>query len=368
MAAPSPPKRTEIVPFRAEHLDVVARFSAQVWQRPRSAAFLRWRYLEHPHHHAYLALRDGQCLAMVDAFRRPYRVGERSVVVSDSFDWYCLPELRRSGLGVRVLQRMMQDPEPVIVTGGSADTRDLLPRMRFQIPATRDALRAGARRRDRGRCARPPHPPAACARAPRLHAARPLLAPRVRGAPPGARVETPASLPEEALALDPRPGGRGSAPLWTPAYLAWLAAGSPASGRYVPLVFRIGEALAGWALLRVHEAPGRNAALARPARARARRGPLHVDGVGGRGARGPLRAPVCSPPAPRVLTSRAGSARTASGRSAAPRSTTGPATVRRSRRPSCSARTGATRRSSRIPRSAGTTDRRGHPAKRWNEG
>ena len=90
---------------------------------------------------------------------------------------------------------------------------------------------------------------------------RPLLAPRVRGAPPGARVETPATLPEDALALDPRPGGRGSAPLWTPAYLAWLAAGSPALGRYVPLVFRVGEALAGWALLRVHEAPGRNAAL-----------------------------------------------------------------------------------------------------------
>ena len=67
---------------------------------------------------------------MVSAFRRPYR-GRRQLDVSDSFDWFCLPELRRAGLGVRVIQRMMQDPEPVIVTGGTDDTRDLLPRMRF---------------------------------------------------------------------------------------------------------------------------------------------------------------------------------------------------------------------------------------------
>ena len=90
MAASSPTTRSEIVAFRPEHLDVVARFSERVWPRPRSRAFLRWRYLEHPDHHAYLALRGDECLAMVSAFRRAYRVGERSVRVSDSFDWFCL--------------------------------------------------------------------------------------------------------------------------------------------------------------------------------------------------------------------------------------------------------------------------------------
>src|SRR5688572_22850769 len=257
VAAPSQTTRTEIVPFRPDLLDVVARFSAEVWQRPRSPGFLRWRYLEHPHHHAVLALRGGHCLAMVSSFRRPYRIGERTVLVSDSFDWYCLPELRRAGLGVRVLQRLMQDPEPVIVTGGSADTRELLPRMRFQIPAIvqRYGLMLGAERAADALARRTRLPRAVGRLAFAL--SRPLLAPRVRGAPENARVEEPARLGEEALAIDPRAGRRGTAPVWTPEYLAWLAAGSPAFGRYLPLCFRVGDALVGWALLRIHESAGR---------------------------------------------------------------------------------------------------------------
>ena len=262
MAAPSSSKRTEIVPFRPELLDAVARFSEQVWRRPRSTAFLRWRYLDHPDHHAYLALREGRCLAMLDAFRRPYRVGDRSLLVSDCFDWYCLPELRRAGLGVRVLQRMMEDAEPVVVTGGTADTRNLLPRMGFQIPATVTGfgLMLGAESAADA-IARRSRLPRAIGRL-AFAMSRPLLAPRVRDAPPRARVETPATLPAEALALDPRPDGRGSAPLWTTAYLAWLAAGEPALGRFIPIVFSVAEALAGWALLRIFESPtGRGAAL-----------------------------------------------------------------------------------------------------------
>lgn len=262
MVTSSPATRTEIVSFRPDHLDVVARFSEQVWSRPRSLVYLRWRYLEHPDHHAYLALRAGQCLAMVSAFRRPYWVGASTVRISDSFDWFCLPELRRSGLGVRVLQRMMQDPEPVTVTGGTADTRDLLPRMRFQIPArvSRFGLLLGGERAADAlaRRVRLPLPLGRLAWA----LARPLFVPRVRGRPPNASVETPAVLDAEVLAIDPRPGGRGTAPVWTPAYLAWLAAGSPAFGRYLPLRFRIGEAVVGWALLRSYGGPvGIDAAL-----------------------------------------------------------------------------------------------------------
>src|SRR5262245_3241981 len=238
MSAGSTAMRTEIVAFRLEHLELVARFSAQVWPRPRSEAYLRWRDRAHPHHHAYLALRGGECLAMVSAFRRPYRMGEREVTVSDSFDWFSLPELRRAGLGVRVMQRMMQDPEPVIVTGGSDDTRDLLPRMRFAIPATvqRYGLLLGAERAADALARRAPIPRALGRVAFTL--ARPLLAPRVLAAPPGGRVETPAALDAETLALAPRPGGRGSAPVWTPEYAAWLAAAS-GMGRYLPLRFRI---------------------------------------------------------------------------------------------------------------------------------
>jgi hypothetical protein len=72
---------------------------------------------------------------MMTAFVRPYASGAREIVVADAFDWYCLPELRNSGLGVRIMQRAMKDPEPVIVTGGTPDTRAFLPRMGFQTPA-----------------------------------------------------------------------------------------------------------------------------------------------------------------------------------------------------------------------------------------
>jgi hypothetical protein len=262
VAAPSPTPRTEIVAFRAEHLDLVARFSERVWQRPRSDAFLRWRYLEHPDHRAYLALREGECIAMVGAFRRPYRVGERTILVADSFDWYSLPDLRGSGLGVRLLQRLMKDPEPVIVTGGTADTRNLLPRMRYQIPAS--VLRFGALLGGERAAAliagrtRLPRPLARLA----FLLSQPLLAPRVRAAPSGGSVSVPAKLGEEALAIDPRPGARGTVPIWTPEYLAWLASASPAMGRYVPLEFRAGGSVVGWALLRTYDsANGRDAAL-----------------------------------------------------------------------------------------------------------
>jgi hypothetical protein len=262
VVATSPTPRTELVAFRSEHLDLIARFSERVWQRPRSAAFLRWRYLEHPDHRAYVALREGECIAMVGAFRRPYRVGERSILVSDSFDWYSLPDLRGSGLGVRLLQRLMKDPEPVIVTGGTADTRNLLPRMRYQIPDSvlhfgtlLGVERATALIAGRTRLPRP------LARLAFL-LSRPLLAPRVRAMPQGGSVAVVTKLGEEALAIDPRPGGRGTVPIWTPGYLAWLSSASPKMGRYVPFEFRVGGSLVGWALLRIYDsAGGRDAAL-----------------------------------------------------------------------------------------------------------
>ncbi len=262
VVAPSPTPRTEIVAFRPEHIELVARFSEKVWRRPRSAAFLRWRYLEHPDHRAYLALREGECIAMVGAFRRPYRVGERTILVADSFDWYSLPDLRGSGLGVRLLQRLMKDPEPVIVTGGTDDTRNLLPRMRYQIPDTVQrfgtllgAERAAAVLAERARLPRPLGRLA-------FLLSRPLLGPRVRAKPPGASVAAVTKLSDEALAIDPRPGGRGSAPIWTREYLAWLASASPALGRFVPYEFRAGGSLLGWALLRSYDTEqGRNAAL-----------------------------------------------------------------------------------------------------------
>lgn len=240
---------TEIIAFEPEHLPLVAQFARAVWPRPRSDAWLRWRYLDHPSQRAWLAVREGRCLAMMTAFLRPYASGAQEIVVTDSFDWYCLPELRNSGLGVRIMQRAMKDAEPVVVTGGTPDTRAFLPRMGFQTAAevqrfvlalaperTADALARRGVPRSLGLLA--------------FRAAQPFLAPRRRAVPRGARVLAVASVGPEALAIDPRPDGRGSAPIWTSAYLHWLGSGFPGIGHYLPLYFTIADELVGWALLR----------------------------------------------------------------------------------------------------------------------
>lgn len=233
-----------------DHLDLVARFSEAAWRRPRGAEYLRWRYLDPPFHRALLAVRDGRCLAMLSSFRRPYASDGGVVEVCDSFDWYTLPELRRSGLGVRLMQQLMEGPDPVIVTGGTSDTRDLLPRMGFRCLATvrryvrplsaHLALRALERRGMPGWAA-----------GAALRLARPWWKARRRDAPSDARVLLVAHVGAEARGIDPRPDGRGCAPLWTDAHLRWLEAGHPGMGHYLPLYFTVRERLVGWALLRL---------------------------------------------------------------------------------------------------------------------
>jgi hypothetical protein len=95
-----------------------------------------------------------------------------------------------------------------------------------------------------------------------FRAAQPLIAPRRRAVPHGGRVFAVASVGPEALAIDPRPGGRGTAPIWTPAFLRWLGWGFPGMGHYLPLYFAIRDELVGWALLRLIQTPvGAEAAL-----------------------------------------------------------------------------------------------------------
>jgi hypothetical protein len=243
---------TEIVPFAPEHHERVARFSAQVWPRPRTDAFLRWRYRAPAFHRGYLALRDGSCLAMLSVFRRPYRAGDGIVHVADSFDWFTLPELQKSGLGVRLMQRLMKDPDPVIVTGGSPDTRALLPKMgfrtldrvrRYWLPIGADRVASLLAERS---------VPRSFSRL-AFRVARHWVGPRRLQAPAGGRAFAVAGVGEEAHNIDPRPGARGCAPVWTPEFLAWLQLGFPGMGHYLPLYYGVGERLVGWALLRIFE-------------------------------------------------------------------------------------------------------------------
>lgn len=122
----------QIVAFESAHLPLVARFSEKVWQRPRTPAFVRWRYLEAPRHKTLLALAGQECVAILSVFSRAYREGEASTLCRETADWYCLPELRLSGLGIRLMKRAMDEPGPIVAVGGSADTQRLLPRLGWQ--------------------------------------------------------------------------------------------------------------------------------------------------------------------------------------------------------------------------------------------
>lgn len=244
---------TQIVPFTPELRPALLRFAERVWTRPRTPEFARWRYDEPSFHRAFLAMRDGECLAMESAFRHPYRVGDEIVEFLEVFDWFCLPELRNSGLGVRIMQRYMQEPNPLLLVGGTADTRGLLPRLKWQIvgrvsrwflPIGLDQMAGSLERR---------------ARVPRVaaRAAAPLVRtlagwrPRRRFAPPGGRV-VPVALPgEELFRLQASPSTYRTVPLWTPELLRWLLAGFAGIGRYLPFYFVRDGALCGFALLRI---------------------------------------------------------------------------------------------------------------------
>jgi hypothetical protein len=199
-------------------------------------------------------MRDGECLAAESGFRHPYRVGDEIVDVVEVFDWYCLPELRNSGLGVRIMQRFMREPHPLLLVGGSADTQGLLPRLGWRIVAraTRwsrtlgaDAVARSIERRLRV--------PGAVARA----LAPAALALAGRGgrrhtAPRDGRAIAVTTLGPEALRLQRGRIGHGTLPLWTPELLRWLGTGFAGLGHFLPVYFALGAELRGFALLRIH--------------------------------------------------------------------------------------------------------------------
>ncbi len=246
----------EIVAIQPSHFAAIHRFAARTWQRPRTRAFLRWRYAGCPTLFGYLALRDGECAAMITGFRRPVRLGKETVEFHEAFDWYCLPELRRSGLGVRVMQRLMQDPEPVTVVGGTPDTRELLPRLKFGVPAAvRSYSLALGTERAAAKLERRLHLPRSIGRVAYRKLVRGFRLPPRFAAPTGARVIPVAIAGDEVGELYDRID-RGTVPAWTLDQLRWLGAGFPGVGQWLTLYFARSDELLGLALVRIHSSEG----------------------------------------------------------------------------------------------------------------
>jgi hypothetical protein len=100
------------------------------WGPELARAILRWRYHDRPSGGgAWLACHDGECVAMLDSFVRPYLLDGRRILVREGADWYCLPKYRPLGVGIRLMQKMMAGAEPMISIGGSEATEAVLPHL-----------------------------------------------------------------------------------------------------------------------------------------------------------------------------------------------------------------------------------------------
>jgi hypothetical protein len=105
------------------------------WSEDVAENFFSWRYRARESGDTLVASDQGRCVGVLDSFTRPYWIAGRQQMVRETCDWFCLPEYRSFGVGLHLMRRMMAKPEPIVVIGGTAYTRSLLPRLKWaQLP------------------------------------------------------------------------------------------------------------------------------------------------------------------------------------------------------------------------------------------
>jgi hypothetical protein len=213
-----------------------------------------WRYLARPCGETLLALDRARCVAILSSFLRPYLQSGRRVTVRETFDWFCLPEYRRLALGIKLMQRMMAAPEPIIVIGGTKATEALLPRLKWQrllpevlnylLPVSARVAAAVALRRVR---------PGAEILARYIPANLKFRRPR-RVSPPEGSAQVCRSSSAE-LPEPPAADGYVLAGLLDPATLEWLARAPSQIGELITLYFVTDRELVGVSASRLQHRP-----------------------------------------------------------------------------------------------------------------
>jgi len=242
-----------IVPFAPDLLPAVQGFCERYWSRPRTKAYYDWRYLRsQPFSRMFLALQNDDCLGMLFALRKQYRVGGRPTACLEVFDWHCLPGLRGSGIGIRLMRAMMRQPEPVISVGGTADVLAMLPLMkweaigvarRYELPVSGDVLADRLQRRV--------GLPSALSRVALGVMSVGYYAPRRRRIPGTGRVVWIEAPGDEIGQLYRDETGYGFVQEPGSEVLRWMTDGSW-SGTYRFLTFLLEGRLRGWAMTRTH--------------------------------------------------------------------------------------------------------------------
>lgn len=89
--------------------------------------FYRWRYLPRKNAETLVALDGDRCVAMLDSLCHEYRLGSKIIAVREPCEWFCEPEYRPQGLGLKLMRGFMKRAEPMFAMAGTSMTQDILP-------------------------------------------------------------------------------------------------------------------------------------------------------------------------------------------------------------------------------------------------
>jgi hypothetical protein len=226
---------------------------SQNWDTEFFHQVFRWRYLDRPSHGAtWLAFDQDDCVGVIDSFLRPYLLDSRPILVRETADWFCLPEYRPLGLGLKLMRTMMALPEPIIAVGGTEATVSLLPRLGWErLPAIRKLILPASLRgltgnliRARGR--------RHLQRARAIPAFIPFRPPR-KARPPAADARVEEWGPGRSLRL-PVPRQDGLVALLEPANLDWICAAPRGFFQPMVLLFLVGDDVVGVSLSQLEPA------------------------------------------------------------------------------------------------------------------
>lgn len=88
--------------------------------------YVKWRYCDLDAAETMLAYDGRRPVAMIASYTRPYIVGHRVVRLREASDWFCLPEYRHLGLGLRLMYSLMDEQEPLLIIGGNENAQAVL--------------------------------------------------------------------------------------------------------------------------------------------------------------------------------------------------------------------------------------------------
>jgi hypothetical protein len=199
-----------------------------------------WRYLRRPSGDLALVAVDGdRCVGLIDSYLRPYLLDGRRILLRETADWFCLPEYRPLGFGLRLMRMMMRLPEPLINIGGTDATRSILPRLGWtQLSTARQMILPVNLRGLASHLLQCHRHPERAKYALAIPGFLPLRRPR-RISSPATNARVDEWLPGQELEL-PVPQQDGLVELVDQANLEWICSAPQSLYRAVVLVFRVG--------------------------------------------------------------------------------------------------------------------------------